>query len=57
MLDSKAGRSHAFRRLVLRLVLRFAGEPLDDPALEEIISELGDVQPPDPGTEDQGDGQ
>ncbi|MGD8625005.1 MAG: hypothetical protein PVJ34_10740 [Anaerolineae bacterium] len=52
MLDSKAGRSHAFRRLVLRLVLRFAGEPLDDPALEEIIDELGDVQLPEAGDQE-----
>jgi hypothetical protein len=34
------GRSGTLRRLVLRLVMRFAGEPLDEPIIERIMGEL-----------------
>ena len=34
------GRSTTLQRLVLRLVLRFAGEPLDDPEIDAIFDEL-----------------
>jgi hypothetical protein len=35
------GRSATLRRLILRLVLRFAGEPAPDALVEQIMGELG----------------
>jgi hypothetical protein len=34
------GQSDSLRRLVLRLVMRFAGEPLDEPVIDQIMQEL-----------------
>ena len=34
------GRSDTLRRLVLRLVMRFAGEPLEEPVIDQILGEL-----------------
>jgi hypothetical protein len=57
------GRSDTLRRLVLRLVLRFAGEPLDEPVLDQILAELEENPEPlapaiseaSPGMEEEGD--
>jgi hypothetical protein len=40
------GRSDTLRRLVLRLVMRFAGEPLDEPVLDTILQELDENPEP-----------
>jgi hypothetical protein len=42
------GHSDTLRRLVLRLVMRFAGEPLDEPVIDTIFREL-DENPDDDG--------
>jgi hypothetical protein len=42
-----AGRSAALRRLILQIVMRFAGERMDEPAVDEIMAEL-EANPPAP---------
>ena len=47
IVQPQPGRSAALRRLALRMVLRFAGEQLDEDQIHEIMREL-EANPPEP---------
>ena len=54
--DQVGAGSPTLKRLLIRMVFKFAGEPQDDEVIDQILHETGsDVAEPDEAPEDQGD--